>query len=63
MEQEGVAMRQRSWSLYVWYALAALEALMMLADLIGGQDPYRHKVLMMLAVLLCYACDIKERLE
>lgn len=56
-------MRQRSWSLYVWYALAALEALMMLADLIGGQDPYRHKVLMMLAVLLCYACDIKERLE
>ena len=48
MEQEGVAMRQRSWSLYVWYALAALEALI---------------VLMMLAVLLCYACDIKERLE
>lgn len=56
-------MRQRSWSLYVWYALAALEALMMLADLIGGQYPYRHQVLMMLAVLLCYACDIKERLE
>lgn len=63
MEQEGVAMRQRSWSLYVWYALAALEALMMLAALIDGQDAYRHQVLMMLAVLLCYACDIKERLE
>lgn len=56
-------MRQRSWSLYVWYALAALEALMMLAALIDGQDTYRHQVLMMLAVLLCYACDIKERLE
>lgn len=63
MEQEGVAMRQHSWSLYVWYALAALETLMMLAALIDGQDTYRHQVLMTLAVLLCYACDIKERLE
>ena len=56
-------MRQHSWSLYAWYALATLETLMMLAALIDGQDPYRHQVLMMLAVLLCYACDIKERLE
>ena len=61
MEQEGVAMRQRSWSLYVWYALAALEALMMLADLIGGQDPYRHQVLAMLALILCDTCDMEEK--
>ena len=53
-------MRQRSWAIYAWYALAALETLAILADLIGGQDPYRHQVLMMLAVLLCYACDMKE---
>lgn len=56
-------MRQRSWAIYTWYALAALEALMMIAALVDGQDAYRHQVLMMLAVLLCYACDIKERLE
>lgn len=34
-----------------------------LAALVDGQDTYKHQVLMMLAVLLCYACDIKERLE
>ena len=45
---------------YVWFALAALEALMTLADLIGGQDPYRHQVLMMLALILCNTCDTKE---
>lgn len=56
-------MRCRNWAEYIWYALAALETLAILADLIGGQDPYRHQVLMMLAILLCYACDIKERLE
>ena len=56
-------MRQRSWAVYVWYALAALETLMMLAALVDGQDTYRHQALTMLAVLLCYACDIKERLE
>lgn len=53
-------MRQRSWSLYVWYALVALEALMILADLIGGQDPYRNQVLAMLAMLLAFASDFKE---
>lgn len=44
----------------VLFALAALEALMMLADLIGGQDPYRHQALMMLALLLAFASDFKE---
>lgn len=53
-------MRRRILVLCVWFALAALEALMMLADLIGGQDPYRHKVLMMLALLLAFASDFKE---
>ena len=56
-------MRRRNWAKYAWLALAALEALMMFAVLAVGQDPYKHQVLMMLAVLLCYACDIKERLE
>lgn len=56
-------MRFRNWAVYIWYALAALETLAILADLIGGQDPYRHQVLTMLAILLCYACDIEERLE
>ena len=56
-------MKQRSWALYIWYALAALETLAMLADLIGGQDTYKHQTLAMLGVLLCYACYIKERLE
>lgn len=41
----------------VWYALVALEALMILADLIGGQDPYRNQVL---AMLLALAIDFKE---
>ena len=36
---------------------------MMIAALVDGQDPYRHQALTMLAVFLCYACDIKERLE
>lgn len=44
----------------VWFALAALEALAGLAALIGGQDPYRHQVLMMLALILCNTCDTKE---
>ena len=56
-------MRQRSWARYAWWALEALEALMMIAALVDGQDPYRHQALTMLAVFLCYACDIKERLE
>lgn len=47
-------------AVWVWFALAALEALMMLADLIGGQDPYRHQVLMMLALILCNTCDMEE---
>ena len=55
-------MRQRNWAVYVWYALAALETLAMLADLVGGHDTYRHQVLAMLALILCYACDVEERL-
>ena len=47
-------------AVWVWFALAALEALMVLADLIGGQDPYRNQVLAMLAMLLALACDSKE---
>lgn len=53
-------MRRRNWAKYIWLALAVLEALTMLADLIGGQDPYRHQVLMMLALLLAFASDFKE---
>lgn len=53
-------MRRRNWALYAWYALVALEALMILADLIGDQDPYKHQVLMMLALLLAFASDFKE---
>ena len=37
-------MRRRNWALYIWYALAALETLAMLA------------------LILCYACDVEERL-
>lgn len=36
-------MKPRNWAKYIWIALAVLEALAMLADLIGGQDPYRHQ--------------------
>lgn len=53
-------MKRRNWAEYIWIALAVLEALAMLADLIGGQDPYRHQVLMMLALLLAFASDFKE---
>ena len=54
-------MRQRSWAAYVWIALTVLEALAMLADLIAGQDPYRHQVIAMLALLLVLANLIEER--
>lgn len=53
-------MRWNILGVCVWFALAALEMLMGLADLIGGQDPYRHQVLMMLALILCNTCDTKE---
>lgn len=53
-------MKRRNWALYALYALVALEAMMILADLIGGQDPYRHQVMMMLALLLAFASDFKE---
>lgn len=53
-------MKRRNWAEYIWIALAVLEALAMLADLIGGQDPYRHQVLAMLALLLALAIDLKE---
>lgn len=53
-------MRRRNWEEYIWLAMAVLEALAMLVDLIGGQDPYRHQVLMMLALILCDTCDMKE---
>lgn len=53
-------MRWRNWAVYIWLALALLEALAMLADLIGGQDPYRHQVLGMLAIILCHVCDMEE---
>ena len=55
-------MRQRSWAVYVWYALATLEALMMIAALVDGQDPYRHQVLMLLALLFAYVNVIEKRL-
>ena len=54
-------MMRRNWWVYIWLALALLEALAMLADLIGGQDPYRHQVMMMLALILCNTCDMEER--
>ena len=50
-------MRRRNWAKYIWLALSVLEALMMLDDLIGGQDPYRNQVL---AMLLAFASDFKE---
>lgn len=53
-------MRWRNWAVYIWLALSVLEALMMLADLIGGQDPYKNQVLAMLAMLLALASDLKE---
>lgn len=53
-------MKRRNWAKYIWIALAVLEALAMLADLIGDQDPYRHQVLMMLALMLAFASDFKE---
>lgn len=53
-------MRWNILGVCVWFALAVLEALMTLADLIVGQDPYRHQVLMMLALILCNTCDTKE---
>ena len=53
-------MRWRNWAVYIWLALSVLEALMMLADIIGGQDPYRNQVLAMLAMLLALASDLKE---
>lgn len=53
---------KRNWAKYIWLALTALEALAILADLVGGQDAYRHQVLAMLALLLVFACEIEERL-
>lgn len=50
-------MRRRNWAVYIWLALSVLEALMMLADFIGGQDTYRNQVL---AMLLAFASDSKE---
>lgn len=54
-------MRREISAEWVWIALAALEALMVLADLIGGQDPYRHQVMAMLALILCDTCDMEEK--
>lgn len=54
-------MMRRNWEVCIWLALALLEAIAMLADLIGGQDPYRHQVLLMLALVLCNTCDMEER--
>lgn len=54
-------MRKRNWAAYIWLALMVLEALAMLAALIAGQDPYRHEVLAMLALLLVFANEIEER--
>ena len=56
----GAAMRWRNWAVYILLALSVIESLMMLADLIGGQDPYRNQVLAMLAMLLALAIDFKE---
>lgn len=53
-------MRRRNLAVYIWLALSVLEALAMLADVIGGQDPYRNQVLAMLAMLLALASDFKE---
>lgn len=55
-------MRQRNWAVYIWLALMVLEALAMLGALIGGQDPFRHQVLAMLALLLAWVNVIGERL-
>lgn len=49
-----------NWGELIWFALATIEALAMLSDLIGSQDPYRHEVMMMLALLLADVSDMKE---
>lgn len=54
-------MRKRNWAVYIWLALMVLEAFVMLAALIAGQDPYRHEVLAMLALLLVFENEIEER--
>ena len=54
-------MRKRNWAVCIWLALMVLEALAMLAALIAGQDPYRHEVLAMLALLLVFENEIEER--
>lgn len=53
-------MKRRNWAKYIWLALSVFAALAMLVNLIGGQDPYRHQVLAMLALLLAFASDFKE---
>lgn len=58
----GAAMKRRNWAVCIWLALMVFEAIAMLAALIAGQDPYRHQVLAMLALLLVLANEIEERL-
>lgn len=54
-------MRRLNWRALIWLVLATISALAMLADLIGGQAPYKHEVMMMLALLLAFASDIEGR--
>lgn len=54
-------MRWRTCAVYIWLALASLEALAMLVNFVGGQDPYMNQVLLMLALILCNTCDMEER--
>ena len=55
-------MRRRNWAVYIWFALMVFEALAMLADLIASQDPYRHQVMTLLALLFVYVNVIEEKL-
>lgn len=53
-------MRRLNWGELIWLAFAVIAGIAMLADIIGGQDPYRNEVLMMLALLLADVNDEKE---
>lgn len=54
-------MKKINWRALIWLVLATISALAMLADIIGGQDPYRNEAMMMLALLLAFASDIEGR--
>lgn len=45
----------------LWLALVAIGVIAILFDIVGGQDPYRHETMTMLALILAYANDDEWR--